>query len=365
MKLKFPGFKIIDWYIIRKFLGTYVFAIALIIVVFVVFDAAEKTESFYNSGAPLKKIVFDYYLNFIPFFVNQFSGLFTFIAVIFFTSKMAYNTEIIAILSGGVSFNRFLWPYFLSALAITILSFALNMFIIPEANTKRLDFDMEYISKKNNRAEPNIYRQIEPGTFVYVRGYNPATHTADFFALETYENGSKVSSLEASRPTFIEEEQRWTADKSISRKFEGEREVFDNTKSLDTVINLSVYELKSTLNIAQTLNIWELNQFIDQQKMKGSDMVATFEVERQKRYALPISTFILTLIGVSLSSRKLRGGTGLHIGIGIVLCFSFILFSRFFEEFAKNGVMNPTIAVWIPNIMFSVIAVYLYIKAPK
>lgn len=361
-----PGIKILDVYIIRKFLGTYFFAIGLIIVIVVIFDAAEKTEDFYTYGAPLRKIIFDYYLNFIPFFINQFSGLFTFIAVIFFTSKMAYNTEIIAILSGGVSFNRFLWPYFLSAAAITLLSLALNLYIIPSANEKRIAFERQYTRVgQRTRSEPNLYRQIEPGTFLYLRGFNSASNRAAFLVLETYENGVKVSSLEAASPTFIPEEQRWVADRSILRTFDGENETFDNTQKLDTVINLSPNELGRPQDIVPSLNIVQLNEYIRQQRMKGSDMVVSLKVEKQKRFALPVSTFILTLIGVSLSSRKLRGGTGLHIGIGITLCFSFILFSRFFEEFAKNGVMNPNLAVWIPNILFTIIAVYLYIKAPK
>ncbi len=366
MKVNSLGIKILDRYIIRKFLGTYLFAIALIIVIVVIFDAAEKIDDFIELKAPLSEILFSYYLNFIPFFINQFSGLFTFIAVIFFTSKMAYQTEIIAILSGGVSFNRFMWPYFLSAAAITLLSLVLNLAVIPSANANRLDFELQYLKRmKNMKYDRHIYRQIEPGTFVYIRDYQGVTNSAAYFALETYENDAIVSSLEGAGVKYDPEQCRWTAPKSIARHFDGEKEIFTNTLPLDTVINLRLNELGRVQDVVTTMNISELSHFIKHQKAKGSDMVPQFEVEWHKRFSAPFSTFILTLIGVSLSSRKMRGGTGLHIGIGIVLCFSFILFSRFTDEFAKGGLLPPGIAVWIPNVIYALIAVYLYRKAPK
>lgn len=366
MKIKFPGIKILDRYIMRKFLGTYIFAIGLIIVIVVIFDWAEKVDDFFENQAPLSAIIFEYYINFVPFFINQFSGLFTFIAVIFFTSKMAYNTEIVAILSGGVSFRRFMWPYFLSALAIAMLSLALNAMIIPAANARRLEFSMKYLEKQSDATsyDRHVYRQIEPGTFVYIRDFKD-NNTASYFVLETYEDGSIVSSLEAGNVTFEPDSKRWKAPQSVLRKFEGENEVFNNTQPLDTTINLTGTELGRVQDLIQTMNLWELNDFIDQQKSKGSDLINTFEVERQNRFAIPMATFILTAIGVSLSSRKMRGGTGIHIGVGIGLCFSYILFGKFFDEFAKNGVLPAAIATWIPNIIYTIIAVYLYKKAPK
>ena len=358
--MKFPGVKIIDRYIIRKFLGTYLFAIALIIVVVVIFDAAEKVDDFIELKAPLSKIVFQYYLNFIPFFINQFSGLFTFIAVIFFTSKMAYQTEIIAILSAGVSFKRLMWPYFLSAMAITLLSLGLNLVVIPAANGERLKFEMNYIKRiKGIKYDEHIYRQVEPGTFIYLRDFSEESRGASYFVLESFDDGAIVSSLEASNAKFDAATQRWTAAKSIRRSFDGDKETFDGSLPLDTVVNLNVNELGRVEELVKTMNIAELGRFIDQQKAKGSDMITRFEVERQNRFAYPVSTFILTIIGVSLSSRKVRGGTGLHIGVGIVLAFSFILFSKFGEEFAKGGLLPPWISVWIPNIIYAFIALYL------
>ena len=366
-KLRFPGLKIIDRYIIRKFLGTYFFAISLIVIVVVVFDAVEKMDDFVEMKAPFKAIAIDYYLNFVPYFMNQFSGLFTFIAVIFFTSKMAYQTEIIAILSSCTSFLRMMWPYFLSALAIALFSLMLSLFVIPRANGYRVEFERRYFKRNQTlKYEPNIYRQIYPGTFAYIRNFDGKNNRASYLAIEAYEGSTIVSTLEAASVTVDPETNRWTAPKYVIRTFDGEVEQFTQYEKLDTTINLDVMELGKLSDIIQTMPIKELNQFIAQQKAKGSDMLGMFEVERQNRFSYPIATFILTLIGVSLSSRKVRGGTGLHMGIGIGLCFAYIMLTRFGEEFAKNSAgVSPALMVWIPNIVFAVIAVYLYRKAPK
>lgn len=357
---------IIDKYIIRKFIGTYAFTILLLIVVVLVFDAVEKIDDFLELNAPLSEIIFGFYVNFIPFFINQFSGLITFIAVIFFTSKMAYDTEIVAILSNGVSFKRIMWPYFLSALIIAVLSLSLNLFIIPVANANRIKFESKYLKKgKANNFEEYIYRQISPNTFISIRGYSSVSRTADFMALESYDGGSIVSSLTTQGVTFDTITSRWKSSQYIQRHYVDSIEVMEKKKNLDTLINLSANELGKVQNYVQTLNIFELSRFIKEQQKKGSDMVSTFLVDKYNRFAYPVSTFILTLIGVALSSRKVRGGTGVHIGIGITLCFSYILVMQFANEFAKGGVLPPLISVWMPNVVFAVIAGYLYVKAPK
>jgi lipopolysaccharide export system permease protein len=373
--MKFPGIKILDRYIIRKFLGTWIFSIAIFIVILVVFDYAEKLEDFINNKAPMSAIWLQYYLNFIPFFITQFVGLLTFIGVIFFTSKMAYNTEIIAMLSSGESFARLMWPYFLSATTIMMFSLALNLWIIPRANEPRVAFEQTYISRERNASrtyDPNIYRQLAPGTFVYLRNFSGETQKAAYFALEHYDDGRLVSTLEAASVTYDTETRRWKAPTYITRTMPsidsagvalGEK--FERHVGLDTLININTTELGRLDQLIKTMTIGELNGFISEQKEKGSDMMATFEVERQSRFSYPVAIFILTLIGVSLSSRKVRGGTGLHMGLGIALCFGYILFSRFAEEFAKGGVMPAAIAVWLPDLLFAGIAVYLYIKAPK
>ena len=366
MKFKNPGLKILDWYIIKKFLGTYVFAIALIIVIVVIFDYVEKLDDFVEMKAPFGQIVFGYYINFIPYFINQFSGLFTFIAVIFFTSKLAYQTEIVAMLSGGMSFRRLMWPYFLSALTITVMSLALSLFIIPPANSRRLEFEGKYLKKNQNiTADQHIYRQISPGTFAYIRGYRTSDFKADYLVIERYEGNHIVGTLDAAGATLDPKTRRWTAPLYSTRSFEGDAEHFEQHTNLDTLINIDAMEFGRVEKIVEAMPIGELNEFIKQQKDKGSDMISVFEVERAQRFSYPFSTFILTLIGVSLSSRKVRGGTGLHIGIGITLCFTYILFARFAQEFAKGGVMPPVLAVWMPNVIFAIVAIYLYKKAPK
>lgn len=221
MKLRFPGFKILDRYILGKFLATYFFAIAMIIIVVVLFDYVEKIDDFTELHAPLRDVIFDYYLNFIPFFINQFSGLFTFIACIFFTSKMAYQTEIVAMLSGGMSFRRLMWPYFLGALIIGSLSLTLNLWLIPISQRHIVNFESQYIKRKqNNKFNRHIYRQIEPGTFAYIRGYNDGSQQASFLALEHYYSGTMTRSLEASDVKFNPETKRWTAPRYTKREFD-------------------------------------------------------------------------------------------------------------------------------------------------
>lgn len=365
--MKFPGFKILDGYITRKFLGTFVFALALLSIVIVIFDAVEKMDGFIERKAPLSSVIFQYYLNWIPFLINQFSGLFVFIAVIFFTSKLAYQTEIIAMLSGGMSFNRLMWPYFLSAAAVTVVSLFLSLMVIPKANVERLDFENKYVSRSTKLTyEEHIFQQISPGTYVYIRGFDGAKSEARYLAIEKYEGSSVVAMLETGdRVTFDRDNRRWKAGRYITRTFENDVETFEAHQELDTVLNISHEELGGVTDLVKTMNILELNRFIKQQREKGSDMLSYFIVERTQRFSYPFSIFILTLIGVSLSSRKVRGGTGLHIGVGIALCFSYILIAKFAEEFAKGGVMPPVLAVWMPNVIYALVGLYLYRRAPK
>ena len=362
-----PGLRTLDRYIIRKFLGTYIFSIAMIIIIVVIFDYVEKIDDFTTTKATFESIVKEYYINFIPFFINQFSALFTFIACIFFTSKLAYQTEIVAMLSGGMSFRRLMWPYFISALVITIVSLVLSLWVIPISQRTCVAFEMKHIVRRQQfQNDRHIYRQIEPGTFLYLRGFSANASHASFLALERYEGSSLRSTLEASEAKLDQETKRWTAARYITRHIDEKGvETFVQHRNLDTLLNLDVMELGNLQELVKTMNIVELNDFIEQQRAKGSDSIRLLEVEHHIRYAYPLGTFILTLIGVSLSSRKVRGGTGLHIGAGLALCFSYIMLNRVFEEFAKGGTLPPSLAVWLPNIIFAIIAIYLYRKAPK
>lgn len=354
----------LDWYIIKKFIGTYFFSIGLIISIAVVFDYAEKMDDFYENNAPMYDIVFRYYLNFIPYFANLFSSLFIFISVIFFTSKMAYNTEIVAILSSGVSFKRLLWPYFLASAFLAILSFLLSGYIIPPANKNRLDFHWQYIKKSYVSNADNLHRQIEPGVFIYLANYNSYSDIAQNFTIEKFEEGRLKSKLICDYAKWDTATSKWTLRDYYIRTFNSGEEIISSGNSIDTTINVKPEDFKLRNNGVQALNNSELNDFIADQKMQGAT-VEEFEVELYSRYAYPFSTFILTLIGVSLSSRKTRGGMGLNIGMGMLLSFSYILFMRFTTMFAVGGAIPPIFAVWVPNILFTVIGIILYRKAPK
>ena len=364
--ISFPGFRTLDRYILRKFLGTYIFAITIITIILVVFDYAERVDDFTATHAPMSKVIFDYYINFIPEFINQFSGLFTFISVIFFTSKMAYQTEIVAMLSGGMSFKRLMWPYFVGSFAIMALSLSLNLWVIPESQIKCEEFRQTYIPKKKNmQYDRHSYRQINPGEFFYVRGFG-RDNKAAYMVLEKHDSTAIVASLEAANVVVDPKTRRWTAERYIQRTMAEDGSVsFIQGRDLDTLINIDVRELGIIESVIKTMKIEELVDFTQEQKAKGADYINVLEVEVHRRFAYPMATFILTLIGVSLSSRKVRGGTGLHIGVGITLCFSYIMLSRVFEEFGKSGSMDVGWAVWMPNIVFLVIGVWLYRKAPK
>ena len=250
-------------------------------------------------------------------------------------------------------------------ITITILSLVLNLWVIPVAQGHVVEFERQYLKKNRSlRYEPHIYRQIDAGTYVYVRNFTGGD-SATFLSVETYADNSILSSLEARNVKFDEESQRWSAPTYIVRTYDGENEVLEKFDNLDTMLNLSLVEMGKLTDVITTMRIGELNEFIDQQQEKGSDMLAYFEVERQKRYSYPLATFILTIIGVSLSSRKVRGGTGLHIGLGIGLCFTYIMIARVAEEVAKGSGTMPGLLVWIPDFVFAIIAVVLYRKAPK
>lgn len=358
--------KTIDIYIIRKFLGTFFFSIALLSVVIIVFDLSEKIDDFLQKQAPVKGIIFDYYLNFIPFFVNMFSYLFTFIAVIFFTSKMAQNTEIIAILSSGISFWRFLWPYFVSAAFLGFLSFYMSNFLIPHTNKIMWQFEKTYIKDPIRNEDMNIHMQIQPGVFVYVESYNSFTNIGQRFSMEKFTpEGSLYYKLNSERIQWDSVTGRWQIKNYYIRKIEGEKEILTKGIELDTLINLRPEEFTIIVEDIKTMNYWELQEFIDKEVLRGSPNIPEYEVEKHKRYAFPFATLILTLIGVSLSSRKVRGGIGMHLGVGIGMTFSYILFMQVSNVFAISGSLPPMLAVWIPNIIFGLLSIYMIRVAPK
>ncbi len=358
--------KIIDFYIIRKFLGTFFFSLILILSIAIIFDFAEKIDDFIQHEAPLKLIIFDYYLNFIPYFAVLFSSLFVFIAVILFTSKMAYDTEIIAILGSGVSFRRLLYPYFISACVITLLTLYLNNFVIPHATARRLDFEERfYRDLPLSFNESNVHRQIEPGLFIYMSGYNVGSNIGRQFSMERIVDGKLQSKLMADYIKWDTTKMKWIIHNYYIRDINGDDEVLRDGQRIDTTLSITPLDFKKRSNIIETMNLYELNAYIAQQKLQGAEGVEWALIEWHKRIAFPFSTFILALIGVSLSSRKVRGGTGVHIGLGLLISFSYILFMQFATQFAIGGAIPVVVAVWIPNMLFAFVAAYLYHIAPK
>lgn len=358
--------KLIDWYIIRKFLGTFFFAISLIIVIVIIFDVSEKVDDFINSKAPFSKIMLSYYLNFVPYFVNMFSALFTFIAVIFFTSKMASNTEIIAILSSGVSFRRLLFPFIISSLAIALLSFVLYNFLIPPANKKRFEFEYQYIREHKDFKERDTHIQIQPGEFVYMETYSSETNTGFMFSLEKFNpNGDLIYKMLADVIQWDSVQNCWSINNYYVREIDGYKEKIYGGKKLDTIFNLKPYDFTREAANIEIMNFFELRKYIESEKLKGADNVEFAMVEKHKRIAYPFATVILTLIGVALSSRKVRGGIGLHLGIGIGISFTFIMFMQITTTMATYSNLPAWIALWVPNLIFGILALYLLRRAPK
>ncbi len=355
----------LDVYIVKKFLGTYVFSILLIISVAVVFDISEKIDDFIEREAPLNAIVFDYYLNFIPYFANLFSSLFIFISVIFFTSKMAYNTEIIAILSSGISFRRFLRPYIISATLLALFSFFLNNYVIPPANKVRLEFEEHYIRNQVVNRSKNIHKQILPGQYFYLQSYTVSSQSGYKFTLEQFDEGRLVSKLSADRLDWDSTKGKWTTGYYYIRNIREDGDEIIKGKSLDTTLNILPEDFARRDNIVEAMTFNELNEFIDKQKMQGSENIVALDVYWHQRFAYPFSAFILTLIGVSLSSRKRRGGIGIQIGVGIALSFSYILLMQVSTNITIGNAYNPFIGVWMPNFIYGIIAYVLYRIAPK
>ncbi|HXB11849.1 MAG TPA: LptF/LptG family permease, partial [Bacteroidia bacterium] len=319
-----------------------------------------------SKHAPFKAIIFDYYCNFIPFIVNLFSPLFTFISVVFFTSRLAARTEIVAILSSGVSFRRLMFPYMLGAFLIAGMSLYFNHVVIPNANKTRLRFENTYVNNPYHNNNTNIHRQINPGVFIYLEHYDNTVNTGYRFTMEKI-NGQVLSyKLMADYITWDSVKREWHLFGAHIRTISAEgTQKMKFRNNLDTTLNFLPSEFIERLNDVEAMNHNELDEFIDEQRMQGSTNILYYQVEKYKRTAFPFATFVLTLIGVALSSRKVRGGTGLHLGIGLVIAFSFILFMQVSTTFAESGSISPAIAVWIPNLLYGVLAFFMLRTAPK
>ena len=358
--------KTLDRYIIGKFLGTFFLTITLILAIAVVFDISEKIEDFITEGASAREIILDYYLNFVVYYGNLFSSMIVFIAVIFFTSRMTDNTEIVAMLTGGVSFRRLMWPYFISATIIGGISFLLGNYIIPRTNVDRLKFQHTYIDARKSDRFKNIHRQIKPGHIIYFENYNSSRYSGYHFTYEVFENQVLVSKLKSDFIRLDTATSAWVLDNYSLRTIDEDgKEHIRSGRQLDTVLDFNADEIVPRLYTTEMMTTPELKEFIAKEKIRGSENLNYYLMEEYKRTSWPVATYVLTLIGVSISSRKSRGGLGLNIALGLVVCVSYIFFMQISTTFATVGSLSPLLAVWIPNIIFSIIAVYLYLIAPK
>ena len=351
-----------DRYIIKHFLGTFFFAILLLFAIVVMFDINEKLDAVLT--APWKATVFQYFMNFLPFVLSQFSPLFTFISVIFFTSRLADRSEIIAMLSNGISFHRLTIPYMFSAAVIALGSYLLAAYIIPPANVERIAYTNKWVKNKEVIYGDNIQLQIRPGVMAYMSRYDNTTRTGFRFSLEEFDGNTLKSRLTAETVKY-DSVGLWTMKQYTIRTFNGMKETMTKGAQMDTLLNIDPRDFLISKNDEQTMTSPELKEYINKQKARGVANIKNFEIEYERRIAMTAAAFILTIIGLSLSSRKVRGGIGLNIGLGLLLSFSYILFMTVTSTFAVSGYTSPRIAMWIPNFVYIIIAAVLYYRASR
>lgn len=364
----FRYIKRLDRYIMGKFIGTYFFAILLIISISIVFDFNENLSKFTEYNAPWRAIIFDYYLNFVPYFANLFSPLFVFIAVIFFTSKMAGNSEIIAILATGVSFKRMLRPYMMSCVLISVMSYCLAAYVIPHGTVIRQNFESLYKNNKKNTSAENVQIQVDKGVIAYMQHYDNQMKRGYGFCLDKFENKKLVShmtAMEIQYDTIAEAKFHWKALNWKIREMRGMKEKITSGMQVDTVIIMEPIDLVYSKGQQETFTSPELSDYISKQINRGSSNVVQYQVEYHKRIASSFASFILTIIGASLSSRKRKGGMGVYLGLGLALSFAYIMLQTISATFAINAGTPPMLAAWMPNILFAFIAYFCYRKAPN
>ncbi len=359
---------ILDWYIIKKFIGTYIYAILLIISIAIVFDFNENLSKFTQYHAPWRAIIFDYYANFVPYYSNLFSPLFVFIAVIFFTSKLAGNSEIISMMAAGVSIRRLMRPYMISCILIAGLTFYLNSFVIPHGTVIRQNFETLYRNSKKNTSAENVQLQVAKNTVAYIQHYDDQYKRGYGFSLVKFKDKKIVShmtAMEIQYDTVADTKYHWKVSNWKIRTLKGLKEHIQSGASKDTVLLMEPTDLVYSKGQQETFTSPELLNYISKQTSRGSGNVVQYEVEFHKRIAMSFSSFILTIIGLSLSSRKRKGGMGLYLGIGLALSFGYIMLQTVSATFAIQDDTPPMLAAWIPNIIFAIIAYFCYRHAPS
>lgn len=355
----------LDRYIIRQFLGTFFFILVVIMLIAVVFDISEKTQDFAEMTATTKEIVFDFYVNFIVYYSNLFSGLLIFLAVLLFTSRLAHRTEVIAMLSSGVSFPRIMWPYFVAATLLTLMSLFVNHTVLPAANKVRLAFEEAHIRATYFVDQKHLHREIEPGVISYFESWNAQDDQGFRFSLEKWENDVLVSKLTSDRAKYDSLRGAWHVNDYLIRTMNGSTERVVRGAELDTVINLKPSDMGQRWETSMAMSWNELNAHIKAKNAQGDDSLIPYLIEKHQRTSYPFATYVFTLIGVSIASRKVRGGTGLHLAMGVLLCLLYVFAMKLTTVAATNAGMDPFIAVWLPNVLFAFVGVLIYRSAPK
>ena len=358
--------RILDRYILRKFLGTFFFMLVLIMLVAIVFDLSEKTEDFARTKPSARAIALDYYVNFVVFYANRFSGLFTFLAVLLFTSRLAHRSEVIAMLSSGVSFPRLMRPYAIGATLIAALSLYVNHELLPKANEKRLAFEEDYVRVAAFMVKDrHLHREIAPGLIVYGERFSIEDLTMYSFGLERWENGALHSKLDAERAVYDSLSGRWRAINYTRRVMGARGDAITRGLELDTVLPLRPADLGQRVETAMAMPTGALNTYIADRLRQGDGRVGPYLIEKHQRTAYPLAAYIFTLIGVGIASRKVRGGTGLHLALGVMLVLVYFFVVQFTTVAATNAGMDPFLAVWLPNLGYALIGVWIYRTAPK
>ncbi len=363
--------KKIDRYILSKYLSTFFFCLLLMTAVVVVVDISEKTDDFVKSKLPVWRIISDYYFGFIPRIDAMLFPLFVFISVIFFTSKMASRTEVVAILSSGVSLKRFLLPYFIGSLFLALLLWLGYQYLVPKANKKWGDFEAQYIknidpNNANTRTyKSHLYFRNDVNSYIGIRGYDTISKIGNGFFVQRFEKNKLAYNLRADNFNWDTISRKWKFDNVVERKLNGITETVKRYKTLLMAYDFKPIDLRKDEYLKDQMPTPVLNNFIAKERLRGNENLSALLVERYNRDAIPVSVIILTIIGAVMASRKVRGGSGLHLALGVIISVLYILFSRFSIVFASKGNFSPLLAAWVPNIIFGLLALYLYYKAPK
>ena len=356
----------LDRYIAFRFIGTFFFILALLMTISIVFDISEKVDDFIRTQPTIKEVLLDYYLNFIMYYGNLFSPLIIFIALIIFTSRMAQRSEIVAILSGGVSFNRLLRPFLLSATILAGMALMLNHFIVPHANKDRLEFEEKFIRFHQIIEAKNLHLEVAPGHIVYFHSIDMRTNTGLRLSMETWNQDKKLTQkLLSQRAVQDTSSGRWVIYDYVIRKNIGGKEQIIRGTQKDTILDFTLNDFGRRSNYVSSMDYYELDEFIAQETARGSDKIPFYEVEKHQRTSYPFATYVLTIIGVSVSSRKVRGGIGVQIAMGFLIILLYIFAMKVSTVSATNAGLDPLISTWLPNMVFSVLAVYLYMKARR